>query len=149
MNFNLTIRKAQHSDLKAVFQLVKDLAAYEKLPNEVWIDITHYEDAFADNQIQILVAEVDQEIIGMALFYLTFSTWKGKMMYLEDFVVTEPYRQYGIGQKLFDAFLETSKAQNCKLVKWQVIDWNIPALKFYEKNGAIIEKEWWNGKIIF
>ena len=71
------------------------------------------------------------------------------MMYLEDFVVSEQHRQKGIGQLLFDAFLNASKEQGCKLAKWQVLDWNQPAVNFYLKNGAVIEKEWWNGKILF
>ena len=70
-------------------------------------------------------------------------------MYLEDFVINEEYRRMGIGQKLFDAVVEESQAQDCKLLKWQVLLWNEPALQFYIKNNAIIEKEWWNGKILF
>jgi len=85
----------------------------------------------------------------MTLYYMTFSTWKGKMLYLEDFVIKKGFRRLGIGQLLFDAFLETAREKGCKLTKWQVLDWNETALKFYEKNNAIIEKDWWNGKIIF
>jgi GNAT superfamily N-acetyltransferase len=70
------------------------------------------------------------------------------MLYLEDFVINQNFRRYGLGQKLFDAFIMRAKELNCTLVKWQVLDWNIPALKFYEKNHAVIEKEWWNGKLI-
>ena len=78
---------------------------------------------------------------------MTYSTWKGRMFYLEDFVVLEAYRRLGLGQMLFDAFLQEAKDQQCRLVKWQVLDWNEPALRFYRKNNAVIEKEWWNGKI--
>jgi len=85
----------------------------------------------------------------MALYYMTYSTWKGRMLYLEDFVVQEAFRKAGIGQQLFDGFLQEANNKGCKLVKWQVLDWNVPAIKFYEKNKAIIEKEWWNGKILF
>ena len=80
---------------------------------------------------------------------MTFSTWKGRMMYLEDFVVNPEYRGQGIGQQLFDSFIAEAKAQDCNLVKWQVLDWNEPAVRFYERNKATIEKEWWNGKIVF
>ena len=83
----------------------------------------------------------------MVFYYLTYSTWKGRMLYLEDFVVLPDYRRFGIGQLLFDALLEVARNKRCKLVKWQVLDWNQPALNFYRKYDAIIEKEWWNGKI--
>ena len=71
------------------------------------------------------------------------------MLYLEDLVVTAPERRNGIGQLLFNAFVEEAHRLNCVMVKWQVLDWNTPALKFYENNAATIEKDWWNGKIIF
>jgi GNAT superfamily N-acetyltransferase len=80
---------------------------------------------------------------------MTYSTWKGRMLYLEDFVVKERSRRQGIGQLLFDAFLAEAKARGCRLAKWQVLDWNTPAVNFYEKQSAIIEQEWWNGKILF
>ena len=84
----------------------------------------------------------------MAFFYAAYSTWKGKMLYLEDFLITEEYRRQGIGQLLFDAFIEEGKKRGVFLLKWQVLDWNEPALKFYEKNKALIEKNWWNGKLV-
>jgi GNAT superfamily N-acetyltransferase len=83
----------------------------------------------------------------MVIYYETFSTWKGRMLYLEDFYVKETARRFGVGQKLFNAFHETAREKDCKITKWQVLDWNIPAVKFYKKNNAIIEKEWWNVKI--
>ena len=85
----------------------------------------------------------------MTLYYMTYSTWKGKMLYLEDFVVKADQRNKGIGQLLFDAFIEVAKAKKCRMVKWQVLDWNEPAIRFYEKNNATIETEWWTAKIIF
>jgi GNAT superfamily N-acetyltransferase len=92
---------------------------------------------------------MEGEKVGMTVFYRTFSTWKGVTLYLEDFYVTPEYRQHGIGQQLFDAFVDTARQMGCRQTKWQVLDWNEPALRFYEKNGAVIEKEWWNGKIYF
>ncbi len=83
----------------------------------------------------------------MTLFYMAYSSWKGKMLYLDDFVVTEESRRYGAGQLLFDSFIEEGRSRGCRLVKWQVLDWNEPALNFYRKNEAIIETGWWNGKI--
>jgi GNAT superfamily N-acetyltransferase len=95
------------------------------------------------------VAELNDEILGMALYYMTFSTWRGSMLYLEDFYVSENYRSAGIGQLLFDAYINEAKERGCKMVKWEVLDWNTEAIKFYERNGAVIEKQWWKGKIIF
>ncbi len=144
---SITIRKAEAKDLPSIHDLVMELAIYEKGEKEFIATIEEYEKDFEDNVFQAILAEMNGEVVGMALYYLTFSTWKGRMMYLEDFVVKESHRRYGIGQKLFDAFLEMAKKEGCRLVKWQVLDWNQPALDFYEKNNAIIEKEWWNGKI--
>jgi len=142
------IRKAEKSDLADVRNLVKELARYENEPTAVTASQKEYEDLFEEGWYECIIATIDDKIIGIALYYKTFSTWKGRMLYLEDLVVTEPFRSKGIGQLLFDAVLETAKAMNCALLKWQVLDWNKPAIRFYEKNKAIIETEWWNGKII-
>ena len=91
---------------------------------------------------------MEGRVVGMALYYMAYSTWRGKMLYLDDLVVSEPYRRYGIGQLLFDAVLDEGRRQGCRLLKWQVLDWNEPALRFYRKNNAIIETDWWNGKIL-
>lgn len=143
----MIIRKATVEDMPAVHGLVRQLAIYEKAEPEFIATIEEYRRDFERGIFQVLVAEMDGHIAGMALYYVAYSTWKGKMHYLEDFVVDDRYRRYGIGQKLFDAFLEDARQAGCKLVKWQVLDWNEPALSFYIKNQAIIEKEWWNGKI--
>lgn len=145
---NISIRTAQAPDLPAIHDLVRELAIYEKEEAEFVASLEEYQQDFKDHVFQALVAEnAEKEIVGMALYYLTYSTWKGRMLYLEDFVVKEAYRKLGIGQQLFDDFLETAKAKKCRLVKWQVLDWNEPALKFYRKNHATIEKNWWNGKL--
>lgn len=144
---NISISKASKIDLPQVLGLVQELATYEKMPDAVTAVIEDYEAAMEENRIYVLKAENEGKMVGMALYYLTFSTWKGKMMYLEDFYVQEEYRKFGIGKMIFDALLEDCAAKNCILLKWQVLDWNIPAIKFYEKIGATIEKEWWNGKI--
>ena len=129
--------------------MVVELAVFEKEPEAVKIDAEYYLKCFNEKIFDCIVAENNQTIIGIALFYMTFSTWKGKMLYLEDFVVKNEWRNKGIGQKLWDAYINEAKRLDCPLVKWQVLDWNETAVKFYEKNGATIEKEWWNGKIIF
>ncbi len=147
MEFN--IRKGKSEDMPAVFDLVNELAIFEKEADQVKTDAIYYGQCFNEDVFEVIVAEVSGEIVGMALYYMTFSTWKGKMAYLEDFVVKEEYRSLGIGQALWDEWIAESKRQGAKLVKWQVLDWNEDAIRFYERNGATIEKEWWNGKIIF
>jgi GNAT superfamily N-acetyltransferase len=148
---NIQIRPATKTDLTAIHQLIRELAIYELSPESHTATVADYEKDLADGIFFASVA-VDTDanlIVGMILYHYAYSTWRGRMMYLEDFVVTESYRQFGIGQQLFDTFVALSKEKECKLVKWQVLDWNTPAIKFYEKNKATIEKEWYNGKIIF
>jgi GNAT superfamily N-acetyltransferase len=145
----IKIRKAQQSDLSSVLQLVKELAVYENAGDQVSATIDDYKNAFKENIFESQVAEINGRIVGMTLYYMTYSTWRGKMLYLEDFVVSEAYRSQGVGQMLFDAFLEEARIKKVAMVKWQVLDWNEPAIAFYEKNKAIIEKGWWNVKIFF
>ncbi len=140
---------AEESDLPQIFELVKQLAVYEKEPESVTTDLNEYKKCFNEGVFEVILAKNVTKTIGMALFYTTFSTWKGRMIYLEDFIVLEEYRREGIGDLIFEKFLEISKKKEAKLVKWQVLDWNTPALKFYDKKNATIEKNWWNGKIIF
>lgn len=146
---DIKIVKCTRTDLLKILNLVVELAIFENEPKAVTANLKDYQTAYDEGIFDVIVAKKNDEIIGMSLFYMTFSTWKGKMMYLEDFFVMKPYRKLGVGQKLFDAFIDYSKKSGCKLAKWQVLDWNKVGLNFYEKNNAIIEKEWWNGKIIF
>lgn len=145
----ISIRTAQSKDLVAIHGLVRELAIYEKAEEAFTATIEMYRQDFKDGVFEAIVAEDEQEVIGMALYYMSYSTWKGKMLYLEDFVVRQKYRRMGIGDLLFDKVVEIAQSKGCKLLKWQVLDWNKPALNFYNKKNAIIEKEWWNGKIIF
>lgn len=149
MSQKYRIRFAESPDLEAIRDLVVELAIFEKEPDAVLATTNDYLEAFDSGLIKVFVAEDDGEIVGMALFYDTFSTWKGKMLYLEDFVVKEAYRSKGVGKLLFDKTLAYAQESGCKLMKWQVLDWNERAIKFYEREGATIEKEWWNGKIVF
>lgn len=144
---DIRIRIAQKEDIPAIHQLVRELAIYEKEEAAFTATLEDYYQDFADHVFEAQVAIADNQVVGMILYYMTYSTWKGKMLYLEDFVVQEAFRGKGIGQKLFDAYLDTARAKGCRLTKWQVLDWNQPAIDFYEKNKAIIEKEWWNAKI--
>ena len=146
---SVNIRKATVEDLPAIRNLVKELAIYERAEIELTASIEEYISSFNSGWFESQVAENEEGIIGMILYYETFSTWKGKMLYLEDFYVKPKFRGQNIGQQLFVTFLKTARHKGCKLTKWQVLDWNDPAVKFYEKNKATIEKEWWNGKIIF
>ena len=142
-----TIRKAGLEDIPAIHTLVRELARYERAEDEFIATLEEYRTDFRNGLFHAMVAEVDGKIIGMTLYYWTYSTWKGKMLYLEDFVILESHRRTGIGTLLFDAFLEEARNHGCKLVKWQVLDWNKPALDFYARYKATIEKEWWNGKL--
>lgn len=141
------IRSADANDAKSILTLVQELARYEKAEDQVTATLEDYETSLKKGTFFCKVAEIDQEIVGIALYYETFSTWRGLMYYLEDFVVTKNYRGLGIGKMLMESFIHEAKSANAKLVKWQVIDWNEPAIKFYEKMGATIEKEWWNVKM--
>jgi GNAT superfamily N-acetyltransferase len=143
------IRKAEARDIPSIYNLVKELAIYEKEEHAVKSSIDDYSKAFEEQIFDAFVAEVDNQVVGMALFYTAFSTWKGKMHYLEDFYVKNTFRRKGIGQSLFNAFIENAQEQNCTMVKWEVLDWNTDAIKFYKRNNALIETCWWDGKIIF
>ncbi|MBC7884272.1 MAG: GNAT family N-acetyltransferase [Saprospiraceae bacterium] len=144
---DMLIRKADKADIQSIYGLVKELAIFEKEPDALTIGIIEYLEAFQEGLIDSIVAVNGKEIIGIALFYMTFSTWKGKCLYLEDFYIKPEYRREGLGQRLFDALLEEAKVRKATQVKWQVLDWNETGLNFYYKNNAIIEKNWWNGKL--
>ena len=147
-DLQIIIRKAELDDMDGIFELVRELAIYEKAENEVSIDPDYYRSSFAQGLFQSIVALHQTKIVGTCIYYPTFSTWKGKMLYLEDFVVKESYRQYGIGQQLYDQLTSIAQSEQYNLMKWQVLDWNDPAIKFYQKNNAQIEKDWWNCKVI-
>ena len=144
----MIIKTSESVHVPGIYALVEELAVYEKAREEMTMTLEGYHTAFNEGQFKSFVALDDEaNVIGTCIYYDTFSTWKGKMLYLEDFVVSEAYRRFSIGQKLFDAYLDRAKVLKCRLAKWQVLDWNQPALNFYLKNDALIEKGWWNGKI--
>jgi ribosomal protein S18 acetylase RimI-like enzyme len=144
---NTTIRAANINDMEEVFNLVKELAIYEKAEQEVTTNAKTYRKDFEEGLFEVLLATIDDKIVGMMLYYNTYSTWKGKMIYLEDFIIKEAYRKQGIGQQLYDYFIEVVKLKDASLAKWQVLNWNTPAINFYEKNNAEIEQNWWNVKV--
>jgi GNAT superfamily N-acetyltransferase len=147
MQPDLRIRPAVETDIPAIHALMFELAVYENSPESVETTPEEYAEDFRKGRFESMVAEMDGKVVGMMLYFMAYSSWRGKMLYLDDFVVNAEYRRFGIGQMLFDAFLEEGKKRGCRLVKWQVLDWNEPALRFYYKNDAIIEKDWWNAKI--
>ena len=145
----ISVRKGLKSDLLAALGLIKELALYEKAPDEVIVTIEDMErDGFGENPVfNFFVAEVDGKIVGISLYYVKYSTWKGKCIFLEDIIVTEQYRKHGIGKKLFDEVVKVSKELNVQRLEWHVLDWNKPAIRFYEKINSNLNKEWINCKL--
>lgn len=129
-----------------MFRLVKELAEFERAPEAVVnTEEMLLEDGFGEKSIyRVFVAEEAEtnEIIGMALYYTAYSTWKGRMLFLDDLVVTEQYRRFGIGRKLIGAFLKEAEELGVNQVRWQVLDWNTPAIEFYKSLGAELDSEW-------
>ena len=143
------LRKMTAADLPAVHNLVRELAIYEKAPENHTATVADYERDLAAGWFagQVAVDDASQEVLGMIFFYESYSTWRGRMLYLEDFVVRESERGRGIGAVLFEAFLEEARQRQCVLAKWQVLDWNEPAINFYKKYDALLDGEWLNGRI--
>ena len=143
------LRKANASDIPSMMKLIVELAVYERAPGEVTnTEQMMLSDGFGDNPLyHAFVADIEGEIIGFAITYYRYSTWKGRCLYLEDLIVTENYRNKGIGQKLFDYCLSFGKKNSCKKMIWQVLDWNQPAINFYNKNNAQLDNGWINGSL--
>ncbi|MFD2865257.1 GNAT family N-acetyltransferase [Mucilaginibacter antarcticus] len=146
---NIHLRNAAKEDCVRLLELVNELALYEKAPQEVTVTLAEFEDAgFGAKPVwKAFVAEIDGLIVGFALYYVRFSTWKGCRMYLEDFIVTEPMRGRGIGKLLFDQLVIEAKEMGFSGMVWQVLDWNEPALNFYAKYNAAIEAGWLNASL--
>ncbi len=140
------IREGIEGDLPRVLELVKELATYERALGEVSNTVQAMkEDGFGRNPIfGFFVAEVDQEVVGVSLYYYRYSTWKGRRLYLEDIVVTEKRRGQGIGKLLFERTLDHSLKEKCTGMMWQVLEWNEPAINFYKKYNAKMDGEWVN-----
>jgi GNAT superfamily N-acetyltransferase len=146
METPVSIRPGKKNDLPRVLELVKELALYEKAPHEVINTVEKMEeDGFGSNPIYgFFVAENENEIVGLSLYYWRYSTWKGKRLYLEDIIVTESERGSGIGKKLFDRTMQHTLDQGCTGMMWQVLEWNEPAINFYKKYGSKLDDEWTN-----
>ncbi len=130
-----------------ILALVQELAEYEREPDAVTATLDIYQRAFREGRFQALVAEVNAKVVGVTLYYSRYSTWKGPYIYLEDFIITENMRGQGIGAVLFEAFINESKRLGSPLVLWQVLDWNEPAINFYNKYDVEYDNTWVNVKM--
>jgi GNAT superfamily N-acetyltransferase len=140
----MNIRKGNSNDMPAVLDLIKQLAFFEKEPDAVVISVADLiKDGFGEKPLfSTFVAEVDNQIIGVALYYYRYSTWKGKTIHLEDLIVTESKRGTGAGFALYSEIIKEGKRQNVRRIEWAVLDWNEPAIRFYEKSGAKVFDDW-------
>ena len=140
----MNIRKGIVSDMPFVLKLIKELAEFEREPEAVEISVADLErDGFGENPlVHTFVAEINSEIVGIALYYYRFSTWKGKTIHLEDLVVTDKMRGTGVGFALYSEIISQGFRDGVRRIEWNVLDWNSPAIAFYEKTGARILKDW-------
>nr|WP_315216354.1 GNAT family N-acetyltransferase [uncultured Flavobacterium sp.] len=140
----MNIRKGTSQDMKAVLGLIQELAEFEKEPDAVLITVDDLiRDGFESNPLfHVFVAEVEAEIVGIALYYYRYSTWKGKTIHLEDLVVKDKMRGTGVGYALYSEIIKQGKKDNVRRIEWNVLDWNTPAIAFYEKSGAKVLDEW-------
>jgi len=140
----MDIRKGKPEDMKSVLALIQELAIFEKEPDAVLItqeDLIR--DGFGENPLfHVFVAEVDKEIVGIALYYYRYSTWKGKTIHLEDLIVKEKMRGTGLGSALYSEIMKQGKKDNVRRIEWNVLNWNTPAVNFYENSGAKVIEEW-------
>lgn len=148
---DVKIRKGVKSDLPAVLDLIKELADFERALNEVTVSLEDLEhDGFGNHPYYwFIVAEKEGEIIGLSFYFIRYSTWKGRFLFLEDFVVKESFRNKGIGALLFEETIRIAKELDVKGMTWQVLDWNKNAIRFYEKYNSDISAEWYNGKLTY
>jgi len=143
------VRRATKDDCPRLLELVQELATYERAPDEVTVTLDHFiESGFGKQPVWwAFVAEVDETIVGFALYYIRYSTWKGQAMYLEDILITNEMRGKGIGRLLFDQLIEEAREKKFNRIIWQVLDWNEPAINFYKKYNADFDDGWVNCSI--
>lgn len=147
----VSIRKATKNDLPTVLNLIKELAEYEKALSEVTITLKELEeDGFGEHPLYwIILAESEFGVVGMSFYYIRYSTWTGRNLYLEDIIVKEEFRGNNIGKLLFEETIKEAKKMKVRQMVWQVLDWNEPAIRFYKKFNAELDPEWINGKLRF
>ncbi len=140
----MNIRKGEKKDMKAVLDLIQELATFEKEPDAVVVTVADLErDGFGDSPLfHTFVAEIENEIVGIALYYYRYSTWKGKTIHLEDLIVKEKMRGSGLGFALYSKIIEQGKIDKVRRIEWAVLDWNLPAIEFYQKSGAKVLEDW-------
>jgi len=140
----MIIRKGTIADMPSVLNLIKELAIFEKEPDAVVVTVDDLiRDGFSENPLfHCFVAEVDSEIIGIALYYYRYSTWKGKTIHLEDLIVKENKRGNGTGFALYSEIIRQGKRDNVRRIEWAVLNWNTPAIEFYQKTGAKVLADW-------
>ena len=139
------IRKAETKDIPSILGLIKELAVFERQPNAVILSEGELEQAlFGENPwVYVYVAEMENKVVVMSLYYYGFSTWKGRSLHLEDLIVHENYRKLGIGRALMNQVIQIAKTEKVERMSWEVLDWNEPAVKFYESLGTEFYKDWW------
>jgi GNAT superfamily N-acetyltransferase len=140
----MIIRKGTEQDMEAVLGLIQELAVFENEPDAVLITVDDLiRDGFGQISLfNVFVAEVEKEVIGIALYYNRYSTWKGKTIHLEDLVVKQKMRGTGVGYALYSEIIKEGKKQGVRRIEWNVLDWNTPAIDFYEKSGAKVLVDW-------
>jgi len=138
------IRKAEKKDSKSILRLIQELALFEKEPESVLLQENDIEKhGFGSSPLfHCLVAELDEVIVGMALYYPRYSTWKGPTFHLEDLIVSEHFKGKGFGTQLYTAFIKQAYEAGVERIEWNVLDWNTPAVRFYEKSGATVLSNW-------
>jgi len=148
---SVILRKGTEKDLNPVLNLVRELAAFEKAPDEVEVTTEEMLNwGFGKEKLfEFFVLEKENVIVGMALYYYKYSTWKGKCLFLEDIIVTEKERQNGFGNLLFNEVVKVAKKENVRRMEWQVLDWNAPAIDFYKKYNSNFDGEWVNCKLTY
>lgn len=148
---SLTIRNAVKADCPRLLELIEELALFENAPDEVTVSMQEFEDSgFGENPVWwAFVGEYEGKIIGMSLYYIRYSTWKGRRLYLEDIIITESMRGKGFGKDLLDHTIAYAKEQGYSGMMWQVLDWNTPAIDFYKKYNTKFDEEWINVNINF
>lgn len=141
-----TVRPAQATDVPAMFKLVQELARFEQAEHEIMnTEAQLLQDGFGEQPVfYALVAEQQAHIVGLLLYFYSYSTWKGKSIYVDDFIVDSEHRHKGVGTLLFNAILQIAEGQAINKLHWQVLNWNEPAIQFYQKQGAILDNEWSN-----
>jgi len=145
----ITLRIAKKEDCSRLLELINELALFERAPHEVTVTLQEFEDAgFGNTPVwKAFVAEDNDIIVGFALYYVRYSTWKGCRLYLEDLLVTESHRGKGIGKLLFERIIQETQEMGFSGMVWQVLDWNEPAIKFYNKYSPVIEGGWLNAAL--